>query len=194
MNTRDTIYLTTQRDMRIYMHPMRQSILRRLQLTAGGMTAKQVADAFAITPSSAANHLRQLVQIGVLRLGRTEQVHGFTAQYYEAEPVTVSFSRTPDGMQDERRVLFARSIQALFDRVMGALDERIPTGGVAIDTIPVPLRRDVRSGVLHLTPQEAEAALSAMEAFLSAHQAPREGTIAFEYALLYAPGDAEAEG
>ena len=55
-----TIYIQTEKELRTYMHPLRQQILFELSLRPQGMTAKQLADALGIAPSSAGHHLGKL--------------------------------------------------------------------------------------------------------------------------------------
>ena len=63
-----TIYIQTEKELRTYMHPLRQQILFELSLRPQGMTAKQLADALGIAPSSAGHHLGKLEQMGLRRL------------------------------------------------------------------------------------------------------------------------------
>lgn len=68
----------------------RQNILFELSLRPQGMTAKQLADALGIAPSSAGHHLGKLEQMGLAELARTEVIHGFRAKFYKAADVTVN--------------------------------------------------------------------------------------------------------
>lgn len=89
-NGRRVISLVTEKELRTYMHPLRQKIRRLLELHPEGLTAKQVADSLSIAPSSAGHHLAALESVGLVGLDRTEQIHGFTAKFYKAAPVDVT--------------------------------------------------------------------------------------------------------
>ena len=90
MEEKQTIHITTEKELRTYMHPLRQNILFELSLRPQGMTAKQLADALGIAPSSAGHHLGKLEQMGLAELARTEVIHGFCAKFYKAADVTVN--------------------------------------------------------------------------------------------------------
>ncbi len=81
--------LSSDHELRIFMEPTRQKILKKLDEGDVEMTAKQLADCFGIAPSSAGNHLRKLESIGLVELARTENIHGITAKYYRACDVDV---------------------------------------------------------------------------------------------------------
>ena len=98
------IYLETEKDLRVYMHPLRQKILSVLERNPEGMSAKQVADALGIAPSSAGHHLQTLEQAGLVELDRIEIIHGFRAKLYRNTLVTVSVGNFPtkDRLQDAK--------------------------------------------------------------------------------------------
>lgn len=58
-NGRRLIHLVTEKELRTYMHPLRQKIRRLLELRPEGLTAKQVADSLSIAPSSAGTTSRR---------------------------------------------------------------------------------------------------------------------------------------
>ena len=76
MEETQTIHIPTEKELRTYMHPLRQNILFELSLRPQGMTAKQLADALGIAPSSAGHPLGKLEQMGLAELARTEVIHG----------------------------------------------------------------------------------------------------------------------
>ena len=49
MEEKQTIHITTEKELRTYMHPLRQNILFELSLRPQGMTAKQLADALGLS-------------------------------------------------------------------------------------------------------------------------------------------------
>lgn len=91
------VELETEKEMRIYMHPLRQRILDLLARNPNGMSAKKVADALQIAPSSAGHHLRALQDICLVEEIRTEKIHGFEAKIYGDTHASVHI--TPKGME-----------------------------------------------------------------------------------------------
>ena len=86
------VELETEKEMRIYMHPLRQRILDLLARNPNGMSAKKVADALQIAPSSAGHHLRALQDICLVEEIRTEKIHGFEAKIYGGKHDKVFFA------------------------------------------------------------------------------------------------------
>ena len=62
---RMVLNIDNEKDLRTYMQPQRLSILFELESRPEGMTAKQLADALGIAPSSAGHHLGKLEQLGL---------------------------------------------------------------------------------------------------------------------------------
>lgn len=178
-NGRRTIYLQTEKELRTYMHPLRQRILRLLDLHPEGLTAKQIADSLAIAPSSAGHHLAELEKIGLVGLDRTEQIHGFTAKFYKAEPVNVTFSEAEPAARTLRDVI----IRAIVER---ALEEWLTSAaarearGEALDKTA----GDIFDGVVYLTREEAAALHKKIVDFFASYGTPRPGTIPYTYALI----------
>lgn len=100
---RKKLYLRTEKELRAYMHPLRQKILHCLYLEPSGMTAKQLADCLHVAPSSTGHHLAALEKVGLVELSHTEKIHGLTAKYYRAAPVDVYLKETEPQPSDERR-------------------------------------------------------------------------------------------
>lgn len=178
-NGRRVIHLQTEKELRTYMHPLRQKILRMLDLHPEGLTAKQIADGLTIAPSSAGHHLTALEKIGLVRIDRTELIHGFTAKFYKTEPVSVTLC----GAEPEARTLRDVMLRAIVER---ALEEWLASAAAreARGEAPDKTASDIFDGVVYLTPEEAAALHERILEFFAAHGTPRPGTIPYTYALI----------
>lgn len=178
-NGRKQLFLHTEKEMRIYVHPMRQKILNLLALNTGGLTAKQLADRLAIAPSSAGHHLSALESIGLVQLARTQQVHGLTAKYYEAAPVEIWMRDTEPAASEMKNAMMQDMVNGIYNRMMQAV-----RGLEAQGRTPGPGDGDTMAGVVHLTKAEAARLHETLLAFFAAHSQPGEGTLPYEYAVI----------
>lgn len=178
-NGRRVISLVTEKELRTYMHPLRQKIRRLLELHPEGLTAKQVADSLSIAPSSAGHHLAALESVGLVGLDRTEQIHGFTAKFYKAAPVDVTLGEANPEAYGLRDVMIRSLVEQALEDWLAAAAQREARG----ETLDAAYG-DVLAGVVHLTPAEAAALHERILAFIAAHGTPRPGTIPYTYALI----------
>lgn len=178
-NGRKQIYLQTEKELRAYVHPLRQRILTQLALTPRGMTAKQLADKLGVAPSSAGHHLAALEAIGLVRLARTEQVHGLTAKYYEAAPADICLRDTEPAAAEMKNALMQDIVNGIYGRMMRAA-RRLQAQGKT----PDPGDGDTMTGVIHLTKAEAARLHETLLAFFAAHDQPGKDTVPYEYAVL----------
>ena len=186
-NGRKQIWLQTEEELRAYVHPLRQRILQLLALAPAGMTAKQLADRLGIAPSSAGHHLAALEKIGLVRLARTELIHGLTAKYYEAAPADICLRDTEPAAAEMKNALMQDAVNGIYARMMRAAREMEEQGKT-----PGPGDGDTMTGVLHLTRAEAAELHETLLAFFAAHDRPREGTVPYEYAVVaYAAGETQ---
>lgn len=181
MEEKQTIHITTEKELRTYMHPLRQKILFELSLRPQGMTAKQLADALGIAPSSAGHHLGKLEQMGLAELARTEVIHGFCAKFYKAADVTVNIGAYPAVPLMHEALLnnnTAQQLQRIFDVAphMQPGDEKAN-----------PLLAGSRYATVHLTQREAQEFSSMLADFFHSHSTARqagEDTHIYEINLL----------
>ncbi len=176
---RKTLYLTTEKELRTYMHPLRQRILFTLGRIPDGMTAKQLADALGIAPSSAGHHLSVLEAIGLVKLVRTEQIHGFTAKFYKAVDVNISLDKLPPEAAGARRAVLQNHINDNFNHWADVI-EAFDAAGVP----KTPDTGDFSTGVLYLSKQDAVALHRQIADFCSAHAQPAKGTAPYEFTLF----------
>ena len=76
-----TIRLESENQLRIYALPLRQKIIRTMQVLGRPATAKQIADTLMISPSSARHHLLKLQEIGLVEHDHYEFINGIKADY-----------------------------------------------------------------------------------------------------------------
>lgn len=180
------IKLTGEKELRIFMQPLRQKILRTMLIVGKPMTAKQLADTLGITPSSAKHHLTQLESIGIVGIHHTEQIHGITATFYSHLPVTVSIGLDDNELLDDRLAVSENLIMSVYS----GFRERCKD--YAVSEKSNHFVGDLLTGVLHLQQEDADTLYEMVRTFIAEYETPVEGSIPFEYGLmLYKVGDAE---
>lgn len=181
MEEKQTIHITTEKELRTYMHPLRQNILFELSLRPQGMTAKQLADALGIAPSSAGHHLGKLEQMGLAELARTEVIHGFCAKFYKAADVTVNIDVHRAAPLMHKALLnnnTAQQLQRMFD-----VAQHMQPG----DEKANPLLAGARYSTVHLTQREAQEFSNMISNFSHSHSTARqagEDTHIYEISVL----------
>ncbi len=182
------IYLHTEKELRAYMHPLRQKILRELEICPQGLTAKQLADRLHISPSSAGHHLSALEAIGVAAFSHTQKIHGFTAKFYKRVPASVCMGETEPAAREIQEVLVKNHVEQITERFFSALKD-LEAQGVT----HLPQHGDALTGVIYLTPQEAGQLMTQILDFLDARSTPTPGACPYEYAAVAYNAKWEAE-
>lgn len=176
----EMIRLDTERKLRIYMHPLRQKILWKMDVVGEPMTAKGLADSLGITPSSAKHHLLSLQEIGVVEVHHTAQIHGITATYYARTSGTVSIGMHEDSTRNDKEVLLRNTASGIFENFIHTVHR---TAGADAAT-PMVDNGDFMSSVVHLTVGEVRQLSEMMLGFMQAHRVPAEGTLPYEFLLV----------
>lgn len=179
LSSRQILFLSTEKELRTYMHPLRQKILRTLKLHPDGMTAKQIADTLSIAPSSAGHHLSELEKIGVAVLARTENIHGFTAKIYQAANVVVSLSQADTDAADTREIVIRHGVEQALSGYFETA--RRQPSGVSENSGFTP---EAFFGVWYFTREEAEQFETRVREYLLDHSQPKQGATAYELALI----------
>jgi len=186
-----TITLSTREDLKVYMSPLRQELLRIMEIHGRPMTAKALADRLKISASSAQHHIKKLMGLGIIVPDHTELKNGITASFFRLAGVTVSIGQMMDDLVNERKAV----VQSIVHRKMEAYFKGLETAkamGIPADT----LRQygDMQSGVVHLNPSDAQELFRMITEFTESHSRPSEDTQAYEYALIaYNAGALENE-
>jgi DNA-binding transcriptional ArsR family regulator len=172
------IQLRTEKELKIFMDPLRQRMLRAMEINAQPLTAKKLADKMEITPSAAKHHLTQLESIGVVEKDHTEQVHGITAQFYRAANVEVRIGmETP--VHRREKVLLAEN---LVMNVFSGFVKRVMEQDAPVEQPP--FLGDMTTGVLHLTQAQADELYETIKRFTAENALPGSDTVPIEYALI----------
>lgn len=166
------IRLTEDKDLQVFMHPLRQRILNLLSIN-GSMTPKQIADTLAITSSSAKHHILKLVGIGAVEVGGTTLINGITATFYKRTEAAISIGSDGGG---ERAAL----VQNLLKEVQDGFFSKDPSFYETGDHF----KGDVLTGVMHLYPEQADELIGIVRSYLASHEKKGEGTLPFVYSLV----------
>ena len=146
------------------------------------MTPKQLSDQIGISASSVQHHMRQLMELGLVELDHTQQIHGITASYYRVLPKTIQIGSLVD---DENRNLRLALMQAEISRVFSGFVSYCEE--VSERTIGSEQFGDILTGIMHLEPEKAKELYAMIRAFLDAHEEHSAGTSAWEFALIAYP-------
>lgn len=180
------VELETEKEMRVYMHPLRQRILDLLARNPNGMSAKKVADALHIAPSSAGHHLRALQDICLVEEIRTEKIHGFEAKIYGDTHASVHI--TPKGMglvPGERTAFFNHEISARVQRFMDAVEQSLKNHE-ALDQTPEKSPH-LSGGICYCTKEEMEELTQMVVQFFESRTQPKNDVRMYEYCFFQFP-------
>ncbi len=178
----DTIVLSGKRELDIFMNPQRQNLIRCMKISAVPMTPKQISSQLGISSSSVQHHLRQLVELGLVELSHTEQIHGITAKYYRILPKNIQIGSM---MDDENRTQRFALMQTEISRVFAGFSAYCHANPDAISGTQQ--FGDMLTGIAHLHPAEAKELYAMITAFLDAHEEPAADAKPWEYALIAYP-------
>lgn len=171
------IVLSTERELRIYMLPLRQRIIREMEIEGKPMTTKQLADKLKITPSSARHHLSKLEELGLVEFDHNEFINGIKANYMRLTDVVVSIGQElNDGLQNERSVYSQNVVAQVYKGYESTLKEcqreKKEFSGAFL------------SGVVHLTKQEVQNLHSMMLDMLEEKRTQKKDTEAYEVVFV----------
>jgi DNA-binding transcriptional regulator GbsR (MarR family) len=121
-----TIKLNTKEELNIYMNPVRQQLLRQLNISGIPMTPKMLANQLQISASSVQHHIKKLMSLDLIELDHTELIKGITASYYVPTQVTVQIGLDKtDDLNRQREVLMQESIASIFNNYHKQLQKRL---------------------------------------------------------------------
>ncbi len=175
--TRKEIKLASEKELKIFMDPIRQRVLRAMEI-AGPMTSKRIADELGMTPASAKHHLTQLESIGLVELDHTEMIHGITAKYYRAVEADIKLGMGENKYLTEQIIITENQVMSVFKNFTNNVISRGPNDQ---STLP----GDCNTGVVHLTQQQYQEFNEYVQNFYQKYQVPSQGTKAYEVALIY---------
>ena len=170
------IELNTMQELKVYMSPVRQQLLRILELSGRPMTPKSLSLRLGVSPSSVQHHLKQLLPLGVVKVDHQERINGIVATYYACTGATVCIGATRADLRNDREALAFQVVQTAvqgYFETMHRLGPTMPEEG-----------GDAMAGVLHLTEADWLAFRTQVKAFFDAHSLPGPDTSPWEFALL----------
>lgn len=170
------IELSTKQDLEIYMSPVRQRLLRELDLAGAPQTPKALSLRLGVSPSSVQHHLAKLLGLGVVKVDHTERINGITATYYAPTGVSVRIGSNRTDCRNEREALAMQVIQT---SVQGYFDAMHRLGSDATEDSGYSM-----TGIVHLSPEDWARFRALVSAFLEGHSLPGAGTSPYEIAVL----------
>lgn len=174
-----SISLNGEKELRIFMLPLRQQIIREMRIIGKPITAKQLADKLNITPSSAKHHLNKLQEIGIVEFDHSKLINGITANYMSLTDVDIRIGQDLNDEFNELRDVYSQNIMSqVYQRYQSSIE------------ITRPLNRDLNrgdflTGVVHLSDDKLLELLSIMNNFIDKNKDIKESTNAYEFALVY---------
>lgn len=172
------ISLTTEREIRIFTDPLRQRLLAQMEIQGVPVTAKKLADALHITPSSAKHHLLKLQSIGLVEVDHQETIRGIVATFYRRTGREIYLHAEVSGLEQEKALAMENDLRMVQEGFWQSIADSRAAG------LPLPWGTSDRSGVVHLTPAEMEELQQQIAAFLQAHAEPGPGTHPIRFAML----------
>lgn len=173
------IRLTTEHDLRIFMMPMRQKIIRVLKISPTPLTAKNISDQLGISASSVQHHIKQLEAIGLVEHDHYEIINGIRANYFKAVNVTVRIGQeNSDEFSGNRDVVVQNLISQVYDGYTEVLH------AMSGNSVKNNIYGDFLSGVIHLNDDDAAALLKLIFKFIIEHEQTTENTTPWEYEMI----------
>lgn len=176
--TKKSITLSTQEELKIFMSPQRQKLLRQMGIEGKSMTPKAIADMLGVSPSSAQFHIKKLEKLGLVELDHTEIINGITAKYYQLTDVNVNIGMlSEDELSKERYVIMQNLLKNSLEgfirlHEMGLSEESLSENGDFVD------------GIVHLSKSDAQELLELIRNFILTHQKRGNDTEPWQYSLL----------
>ena len=164
------VKLETEHELRVYMLPLRQRIMRLLHIEGRPVTSKHVADTLGISPSSARHHLYLLMEIGLVEHDHYELINGIKANYLRPTKATVSIGdHYDDGLKQEQTVLVEGLYSSIFANFKTTMERRLADPLKSERGFP----GDLFSSIAHLTQSQAEEFYQLVRTFLEDHAVPQ---------------------
>lgn len=181
--TMDIILLSTEKDLRIFMLPLRQKIIRYMRIAGKPVTPKQIADELAITPSSAQHHIKKLKEIGIVEFDHNETINGIVANYMRLTSKTISIGQDAnDELSYQRDTLSKNRIFNVYKGFQESL-EKVRSNKTKEKISDMKLG-DMLSGVVHLSEEKSEELFKLINKFISENEVANENTHPWEYAMI----------
>ncbi len=178
------IKLSTKKELEIYMNPVRQQLIRLLEISKLPMTPKMLADKLGISASGVQHHIKKLSSLGLIELDHTELINGITASFYKPTYVTVQIGlEHNDDSAPQRDILLQQQLSQTFEGFM-AQKKKILNCNFTPDLVTPQRWGDIMNGVLHLSEQESDELMNLITEYINSHSKPSDERNPWEFALI----------
>ena len=158
------------------MDPVRQKVLRTMEIIGEPVTAKKLADQLNMAPAACKYHMTQLESIGLLSFDHSRQIHGITAKYYKPADVTVSLGMDSSEYQNEKEAIAETSAMSVMQNFIQAARSHPDD---------LPFQADSHQGVVRLSDKDYEQLHQKILEFIEDHQANTEDSHTYEFSVVY---------
>ncbi len=187
------VKLTTKKELEIYMNPVRQQLIRQLDIAKAPMTPKMLADKLGISASGVQHHIKKLMSLGLIELDHTELINGITASFYKPTyaAVQIGLEHTNDTIL-QKDVLMQDRISRTFDGFLYQ-KKKIMSRYENPDIDVLQQLGDIMTGVVHLTNQDSKELMKLVTEYIEAHSVPAPDRSPWEYAIILYNAEEDSE-
>ncbi len=175
------ITLSSEKDLKIYMNPQRQKLMRIMEVKGEAMTPKQLSLELKISPSAVTSHIKKLEELGLVELDHTEKINGIQAKYYQLTNAEISLRANENKeLYSDQEVLLNYLMNENWSHYleyMKGLPENPETKALG----------DFVNGVAFLKEEDVMELKTYISTFLRTHKTKEEGTIPWNTTLLFFP-------
>lgn len=187
----DMLILSDEKDVAIFMHPLRQRMLEKMMILAEPVTSKRLADELGIAPSSARHHMLKLESIGVVEKDHQELIHGILATYYRLTDKCISLDVCNTGLWDPTRLLLEENARQVREGALKMMQEWQQSPSQDWNDAWGLMETN---GVIHMTRQEALELRDMIGDYLQKHSQPRPGTAPIRFDMIsYRAGEVKED-
>jgi predicted transcriptional regulator len=180
----DKIRLTTKQELNIYMNPIRQQLLRQLNINKDPMTPKMLADKLNISASGVQHHIKKLMLLGLIERDHTEMINGITASFYKPIQVTVQIGlEQEDDTTQQRKVFMQNSLAKVYESFCEQMAKRVEREEKA-EADNLQQWGDILSGVVYLKEKESKELIKLIMTYIEQHASPSPDCIPWEFAMI----------
>ena len=184
------IVLSSEKELKVLMSPIRQRIIRQMSREGKPVTSKYIADKLNISPSSAQHHIKQLQEIGIIEFEHSEVINGITARYLKLSEKNISIgTNINDDLNLERDVLAKNMLSEMYtdyQNVMNSMRSVITEDYYKENRV-----LDFVTGAIHLSQEDANKLFNIIDEFIKKHSKASDNTHPFEFALIAYRADLE---
>lgn len=177
------VVLSTKKELRIFLDPLRQDIMQKMSIWQEPVTAKKLADEMKITPSSAKHHLEKLRSIGIVEIDHLEKIHGIIATFYKIEAADVTLAEQGTMTESQSQMI----VKNLIDKMFYECCKRInyyKKKTEQEDNTNKHFRAQMINSTIFLSHKEADEVQKLVEKYIHNHDTKKEGTIPFSLNLI----------